>query len=233
VSNEHVLSKADVQHLNGVCPRNVFFIRRKSSWVHAALLVEIIQLAAKLLNDVMRTHRVILHMDAHRAHLHVSVMRACTNVGLFLIDIPASTTAWLQPLDTCVFGGYKRWVRQAVEQQRLASPTGCLSRSEVMEVYSRGVGAVMEARSWQHAFESTGLRGQERLSGQLSLRLGWGVPQMIPSSLPSLSDLQAVFPARSDIPIEELFRLLERYARPSLLRLPSRARLPLPFAAIP
>jgi hypothetical protein len=226
VSNERLLTEADVRQLNGTCSRNVFFIRRKSSWVNAKLLVEIVHLLAQCLRGVLATHRVVLHMDAFRAHLHTSVLRACARAGLFLMFIPASMTGWLQPLDVCVFSSYKRWVGSEVEKKRLASPAGSISRAEVMDAYSRGIGAVMEAQSWQHAFEATGLRGQDRLSSELVLRLQWAVPHVVPSTFPSLGDLQAVYPAGSHIPVEELFELLVRCERPAQLVLPRRARLP-------
>ena len=38
VSNQHVLSAVDVAQLNSACPSNVFFVRRKSSWVNVAVI---------------------------------------------------------------------------------------------------------------------------------------------------------------------------------------------------
>ena len=95
-----------------------------------------------------------------------------------------------------------------------------------MHVYSKGIGVVMEAKSWVRAFELTGLRGQEGLSRDLIWRLQWDASQTVPSSLPSLSDLQAVWPRGSHIPLEELFELVLRRSRPLQLVLPQRARLP-------
>lgn len=233
VANEHILPKADVAHLNAECPPNVFFVRRKSSWVNAAFLVEIVELLAKSLRGVLETHRVVLHMDAYRAHLHTSVIRACTKAGFFVMFIPASTTALLQPLDVCVFSRYKRWVGRELEQRRLAVPSGSLTRSEVMDVYIRGIGAVMEAQSWGRAFEATGLRGQGGLSRELMSRLQWAVPQAVPSTLPTLSDFRAIFPRGAHIPLGELFELLLRPTLPAPLVLPRRARLPPAVGPLP
>ena len=226
VTNEHVLTKADVAHLNGTCSRNVFFARRKSSWVNAGLLVEIVKLLAKCLGTVVQTHRVVLFVDALRAHLHSSVLKACAAAGLFVVVIPACTTAWLQPLDVCVFGRYKRWVRHELERKRLAAAGGKLDRVDVMDVYCRGLGVVVEANAWQHAFAVTGLKGQLDVSQELRLRLKWEVPPVIPAALPSLSDLQAIFPKGATIPLDDLFELFLRLERPVPLRLRLRARLP-------
>lgn len=226
VTNEHVLSKADVESLNADCRPNVFFARRRSSWANAELIVEIVKLLAVSIPEVLRTHRVVLHMDTARSHLHTSVVKACTKEGIFLMYVPASTTAWLQPLDAYVFSSYKRWVGRELEKLRLAGPTGSLPRSVVMGVYSRGLAAVLEAKSWRHAFEATGLRGQCGLSKDLMARLRWAVPPPLSSALPSLGDLQVVYPRGACIPLEDLFELPLRCTRPVKLVLPQRARLP-------
>jgi hypothetical protein len=231
VSNTHVLSKADVAATNEACPRNVFCIRRKSSWVNTPLLLEILRLLVDCLGEVLRTHTVVLYMDACRTHLHRSVASVCAEVGIFVVFIPASTTAWLQPLDVCVFGRYKLWVARELERRRLATATGRLSRAEVMNVYTRGIPAIMESQSWVRAFQVTGLSGQEHLSMELMKRLQWDAAEGVPSNLPSLSDLRSIYPRGSTIPLEEIFALaLQREElsldRGRVLRLPQRARLP-------
>ena len=194
--------------------------------MNVQIVVEVIELFFQCLGRVVDAHTVVLHMDASRVHLHISVMKACTAAGVYIMYIPASTTAWLQPLDVCVFGQYKRWVAQELERLRLSQRVGRLSQAEIMHVYSKGIGVVMEAKSWVRAFELTGLRGQEGLSRDLIWRLQWDASQTVPSSLHSLSDLQAVWPRGSHIPLEELFELVLRRSRPLQLVLPQRARLP-------
>lgn len=231
VVNEHVLSESEVAELNSTCPRNVFFSRRRSSWVNAPLLCEIISLLAECLRGVRRTHNVFLSMDTFRAHLHVSVLRACTEAGFFIMYVPALTTGWLQPLDVCVFSKYKLWVVRELERRRLASATGQLSRLEVMDVYRRGLPKVLESQSWARAFALTGLSGQDHLAVELQKRLRWDESVAVPSTLPSLAELRCVYPRRSHIPLEDVFALVVRreefrFAPAGALRLPLRARLP-------
>jgi hypothetical protein len=225
IGNEHVLAASDVVELNAKAPRNVFFVRRQSSWVNEQALVEIICLLTTCLKEVMKTRRVILYMDTYKAHLGVRVIKECTKAGVFLAYIPAGTTALLQPLDACVFSLYKRWVRHELEQKRLGAPSAALSRLDILDAYCRGIPAVLEARAWQGAFVSTGLRGQDGLSQDLTLRLQ-GAWRPIPRSLPSLEDLQAVYPRGMHIPVAELFELALRVSQPAQLVLPLRARLP-------
>lgn len=221
----------DAVALNASCPRNVFVARQKSSWVNVGVLLDILRLLFAALGDVVRTHSVVLHMDACRTHLHPSIAKACTAAGVFLMYIPASTTGWLQPLDVSVFAPYKLWVAREIERRRLATAAGTLSRAEVLEVYCRGIPAVMEARCWSSSFAVTGLSGQDRLSGQLMRRLQLAAPEHISSTVPSLADLQCIYPRGANVPVEELFELvLKRQAlHPNphaAIRLPRRARLP-------
>ena len=237
ISNKHVLSAADVAEMNSTWPSNVLVTQRKSSWVNASLLCEIIGLLAVSLGEVIRSCIVVLCMDTFKAHLHTSVLAACTEAGIFIMYVPALTTGWLQPLDVCVFSRYKLWVVRELERLRLATPTGSLPRAAVLAAYCRGIRSVLEAQSWAHAFAFTGLSGQGSLSAELRKRLQWNAAEHVPSTLPPLSDLQSVYPRNSHIPVEELFALsLRREARRLLdparmLRLRRRARLPCPLAA--
>ena len=237
ISNEHVLSAADVAELSSTCPGNAFVARRRSSWVNAPVFCEIIGLLAASLGQVIRSFTVVLCMDTCKAHLHTSVLAACADAGIFIMYVPALTTGWLQPLDVCVFSRYKLWVVRELERLRLATPTGSLPRAAVLGAYCRGIRSVLEAQSWARAFAVTGLSGQGNLSAELRKRLQWDAAEQVPSTLPPLSDLQSVYPRNFHIPVEELFALpLRREARrlldPSrMLRLPRRARLPSPLAA--
>ena len=231
VTNEHVLSKGDVEGLRMSCPGNVFVLRRRSSWVNTSLLVEIIELLAEMIRPLLASRTVVLSMDACRTHLNPQVAKACAKAGIFIMFIPALATSCLQPLDVCVFGEYKRVVAEEVERRRLAVATGTLPRSAVVDAYAKCIPAVLESKSWAHAFELTGLRGQASLSSDLKRRLQWGDAELVPSELPSLADLQAIYPRRANVPIEDIFGLvlareLERSRPPVTLRLPPQARLP-------
>ena len=165
-------------------------------------------------------------MDTFRAHLHVNVLRTCSRLGLLLMFIPAEMTGWLQPLDVAVFGKYKDWVVRQLARRRITA--GSLSRVQVLTVYAEGIRAVIDGRSWQGAFEVTGLRSQTNLSKQLLARLECEAPPVVPPALPSAVDLLAVYPRRAIVPVDEVFAGVLRMAsaRPQpLFVLPRRARL--------
>lgn len=227
LSNERILTQADVEELNASSAQNVVFARRRSSWVNSGTMVEIIEVLAKSLGAFASTHRIVLCMDAFRAHLHSSVIQACNRLGFLLFFIPASMTAWLQPLDLVVFKKYKDWVAQELERKKASAPAGALAKVEVLCAYAEGVRAVLESQPWGRAFDLAGLRGQSKASEELLKRLGCDGPFAISPELPSAADLVAVYPRRASIPVDDLFALALRLStpQPRVLVLPERARL--------
>lgn len=226
VSNQHVLSLRDLTFLRGMASSRVHILRRASSWLNTSLLVDIIALLARCLEEELQTHHIILSMDAHKVHLGPAVARACARAGFHLMYIPASMTGWLQPLDLVVFRKFKAWVCHEVERQKLASADGRLANYEVVATYIRGAEAVVAGQCWRRAFELAGLGGQSNVSQRLKRRLQWEEVPTIPNTLPELCDLQAVYPRRYNIPIDEIFDLVLAPSRPPPLVLPAAARLP-------
>lgn len=227
VVNEHVVTKGEVEDFRARCTANVLVTRRKSSWVNASLMVEIVKVLAMCLESELKARHVVLHMDVLAAHFHESVLKACSDAGLHVHFIPASATSSSQPLDTSIFAKFKRWVSQAVERERLASLDGQLSRAGTLDVWRRGVDQVVRSQGWRSAFEQCGLAGQLRLSASLASRVGFTSPLPVGSDMPSLADLQAVFPAGKHIPVVSLFQAaVNKEIASHALRLSTRARLP-------
>jgi hypothetical protein len=228
VCNEHVVNFAEHSELVQRCGENVYMVRRKSSWVNAKFVASVLKLLAKSLESELPKYHTVLYMDTAPVHLHSSVLEVCSAAGILVHIIPASTTAWLQPLDVAVFASLKSWIAQEIEQKRLASADGVVSRFTVLDVSRRAVEAVVQQRGWEQAFAMCGLQGQEAVSKRLMARLGYETPPAVGSDLPNLCDLQATFPARSSIPIDGIFQTAVKAASPPrvVLRVSAAARLP-------
>lgn len=229
VLNERIMSQADFNEVAGKCEDNVFMIRRKSSWVNADLMVQIIELLRKCLKSELVNRHTILRMDTCPAHMKPSVLRACADLGVHVHFVPALTTSWLQPLDVLAFAPLKSWISRDMEQRRLACESGILSKLDVLDLWRRAVDAVLRFREWGNAFDLCGLRGQGLLSKRLMARLRYSMPPVVANGLPSLGDLQATFPAGTNIPIDALFEAAmskEVGPRRVMLRLPASATLP-------
>lgn len=225
LSNEHVLSEADVEELNASTAPNVVFARRKSGWVNSSMMVEILEALSASLGAIVDSHRIVLCMDTYSAHLNIRVVRTCRRLGFLLFYIPASMTGWMQPLDVSVFKKYKQWVVEELERKKASGRAAVLPKCEVMRAYAAGVQAVLENGSWRRAFELTGLKGQSLLSKKFLQRLGSDAPPVLALGMPSAGDLAAVYPRRRNIPVDDLFALVLQRAGPSPIQLPERARL--------
>ena len=168
----------------------------------------IIKLIGKTLEKFMSTHYFILNMDACPIHCTQEVARACNRAKLQLCLVPASMTGVMQVCDTHVFSQLKAFIRQGMERLRLDSVTGEASTLRVMELLAEAVEHVVKNKDWKNAFVDNGFRDKQRglgrtLRGKLQLE---EAPQ-VSSDLPSLSQLQLIYPARHLIPVVDLFRL--------------------------
>jgi len=229
VLSESIATAAEAAEVAQRCGGNVLAVRRKSAWVDAALATQLVKVLAACLKTQLRTRHVVLYMDTYSAHTHQSALQACSDAGIHPVFVPASTTGWLQPLDVAVFAKFKSWVAKEMERQKLASESGVLARPQVLEAYRRGIDAVIRRQSWQRAFDLCGLRGPAGVSTTLLSRLEEAELPNVGSDLPTLADLQAVFPNRTIIPVEELFRaalVSTTVPATAVLRLPPWARLP-------
>ncbi len=220
VSQTQVSAAAHSQLQQGL-PDNVLVWRRKNAWVNASIMKEF----ATLLGQRLRAHRLsrrfILSFDAFKAHLSAPVLRAFSNEGFWPLVIPAKLTWALQPCDTHLFAMYKD--KLATEYQlRLTDIDGPQAASWTILVHSvvTVIKEVMEANNWRKAFADTGLTKDSRLVSQRVLqKLEFDTRPAPPTDgFPTLRQLQAVFPVRSEIPISELFLALAKRARATDVR---------------
>ena len=208
LGNERVLTRADAQKINAEPVARVYCLRKKSGWVNKEILTQIIELMGVALKPWQQTRYFLLCMDACPCHCSSQIARACNKAGLHLFYVAASMTSSLQPCDTHVFARFKRFLRAGMETLRLQSVTGGTQTSEVLQLISKAVQGVLNSRDWTEAFSQTGLRDQQRkVSKSLLRRLQWSEAPLISSTLPSLAQLQQVYPRNSIIPVADIFRL--------------------------
>ena len=208
VGNERVLTRGDAQKINAEPDARVYCLRKKSGWVNKEVLTQIIQLMGVALKPWQQTRHFLLCMDACPCHCSAQIVRACNKAGLHVFYVAASMTSSLQPCDTHVFARFKRFLRAGMETLRLQSVTGDTQTSEVLQLISKAVHGVLNTKDWTEAFAQTGLRDQQRkVSNSFLRRLQWAEAPLISSALPTLAQLQQVYPRNSIIPVADIFRL--------------------------
>lgn len=98
-------------------------------------------------------------------------------------------------------------IRRVVHEALLNTPTATLTNAEVLRLTMLCVRQLVQRHSWTLAFAKTGYGASQTLVTTTVLRqLHLTPPVHIPSTRPTLAELQNVFPMRSIIPINILFR---------------------------
>ena len=146
-------------------------------------------------------------MDAHAAHLSPKVFRAGSKAGFLIHIIPASMTCVLQPLDTHIFSQLKYTLWTKREAKMLASANGKLQTEEYLSVICESITQVFST-SHARAFASCGFQtNQTDVSDRVLDALQWSEVPQAGAGLPSLDDLQRIWPGKGlrEIPILETF----------------------------
>jgi len=217
VCNEKLLSAAMFDELQTMLTPTIRMWRRNSAWLDAKGLIKILEDLAAALSALNPKRHVILSLDAYRVHLDKKIWRACARLGFFMFVIPAKMTWCLQPLDAQVFGCFKQILKRNSESIDIAETAS-------KEVYIRLVTAVIQTiqevfqnRSWYKAFSDLGLLGVPcYISPRVRAQLQYEGPNPSNSGLPSLHQLQCLWPKRSVIPLNECFASVEKLFAPPL-----------------
>lgn len=110
--------------------------------------------------------------------------------------IPANMTSLLQPLDVYCFAVLKPKHRDAVDRAAMRGPAGESEIAKHFKLLFDTAAAYVNGASWTNAFRRCGVGlHEDQLGNRLRRKLQWPVvTPAIPTTLPSLSDLQAVLP---------------------------------------
>ena len=185
---------------------SVYVLSRDSGWNDAKLMSELLKLLGKLLEPYSKTHSFILIVDAHGAHIAPSVFEAAARAGLFLMILPASMTHILQPLDTHVFSVLKIMLWKAMQASALTSSSGEFDLVKFMEVACDTIAEVMSHAN-PHAFASCGFsEKQQGVSNRVLNALEWVAVPEVGADVPTLQELQLLWPQGKEIPIMSVFR---------------------------
>ena len=208
IGSDKVVLQTVSHTLNADPVGRVYCLRQKTAWLDSSRMSTIIKLLGKSLEKFRSTHYFILNMDACPMHCTQEVARACNRAKLRLCLVPASMTGVMQVCDTHVFSQLKAFIRQGMERLRLDSVTGEASTLRVMQLVAEAVEHVVRNKDWKNAFVENGFRDKQRgLGGTLRRKLDLAEAPQVSSDLPSLSQLQLIFPQRFIVPVVDLFRL--------------------------
>ena len=207
IVNEKHLSRAEpAAALRRQLDANTVLWTASKAWVTGNVMCKIIHLLAKHLAPFRRSHHFILSTDGYRAHLTRPVWRAVNRARIMYHLIPAKMTWVMQPCDTHVFATLKTTLRRECQALALLQPDGRVTMTLLIEALSRTIAKVFRATSWHSAFADLGLTGvQTNVSDRVLTKVGLQGRPCVAAALPTLEELQSVFPARCILPIDDIF----------------------------
>ena len=205
--NEKHLTKAEpAAALRAYLDANSVLWTSSKAWVTSTLMCKIVKLLKKHLQPFFATHHFILTADGYRAHLTKPVWGAVNRARIMYHLIPAKMTWILQPCDSHVFAVLKNTLQHECQSLVLKTVDGRLTMSLLFQALARSILVVLRNRSWRTAFWDVGLTGtQAAVSDHVLAKLGLHGRPRVDDELPSLQELQAVFPGRVILPIVEIF----------------------------
>ena len=117
IGNSHRFTKRLMSSVRASKASNVHLSRRKSSWNNTSCMCEILDLLAHALKVFPRFQPILL-LDTASCHISDKVAAKAAALNMWLVPVPAGLTYLLQPLDVCVFFGYKEFLRQQYRKIR-------------------------------------------------------------------------------------------------------------------
>ena len=213
IANERTVTARQFGELQARCPPNVRLLRGKTAWNSASTCARIIGWLAAAIAPFTSELQPLLLLDAVRLHYTGAVLRACCRVRIWPVIVPAKLTWMLQPSDMHVFARYKVVLQRKHQAARCATPDGVVGVLELLDCIYGAIRDVLDAHPWAGAFDHNGFSlYQTNVSDKILQRLQLRAPMLVGSDQPSLNALQAVFPRRTRVPVEQLWRPLR--ARP-------------------
>ena len=193
LSTERGVKKRDVPKVAAALPANVRLIRRKSAWSDSEVCMDILHDLRAVLDGCGCNDKIVLYWDCARPHLAPRVFAKARALRINPITVPPGTTAMLQPLDTHIFGPFKKTLADVVEVASVQDGRDALEPACFLECVGIAINSVIIKRSWERAFVANGLSGgQNQLSERVSSLLS--SPFSIAHARPSLIDLRSCFP---------------------------------------
>ncbi len=192
-----------------------------NAWVNNDLWVRWI----RLVHDWRRVHaphmRLIIVVDALRAHHCAAALILMEELGMELLVLPALLTWLLQMLDTHGFAVLKQILHEGLLRARTEAH-GNLTAAAWWAALLDAVDRALLHRDWMPVFKGNGLGGTGADLRPKLFQLGLGPVADVPLAV-RLEDITECLPARSD---HTKVRIMWRYAQRA--RLPDVIALPPP-----
>jgi hypothetical protein len=208
--NETLVSMGTYNDIKSSLPPTFVCFRQPKAWMNAASMLQYIALLKRALAGELQRRKVILYLDMFKSHYNPKVLAAVAACGMNPCFVPAKLTWALQPADTHVFAGYKRRLAQEVEGHAIVALDGKVGWQQLTQSIAATDREFVQPTPWAKSFKDNGLVDYQQHISQRCLQKLEVLPCVfpLPHSFPTLQHLKDVFPNRSIIPVQALFRSL-------------------------
>ena len=175
---------------------NVHLSRRKSNWNNTSCMCEILDLLAHALKVFPRFQPILL-LDTASCHISDKVAALAAALNMWLVPVPAGLTYLLQPLDVCVFFGYKEFLRQ--QYRKIRAEKGMVTAEMWLQLLFAVCMSYLNGRRWSPAFSQVGLSAKASgLSTELQFYFPAGKPQLANTCITS-AELARLIPVNRHV----------------------------------
>ena len=232
LTNDNCLNNAEKAALEAL-PSPIVWIRKTKGWVSTQIFKNMLTILRRNIRLQRPKAEILVVMDCASVHTARCVFAHCSLLGLHLCLVPSGMTFLCQPLDSHVFGVFKRILSELQEQMRGANPLGVLSGPEWVPIVAACINQVLTVRSWAHTFAENGIEhGLRMLRARVRDMAELAVP--LPTTIPTYEQLEILMGRKrddlGDFPFRASKRLAER--APLTMPLPTARLPPAPPAAL-
>lgn len=194
LGNARTIPAGQYAALRAGCAAHVFLERELSAWNNRVVMRRVLRYLRHALGPYMRHVQPILIMDANGCHTTADIIALCRLLGIWPVVVPAKLTWLLQPLDTHGFAAYKAFLRKAYQRARIRSLNGVLDLAGFLRCVEQAIRNIFQGRLWGPAFDADGFGNQQAdLSRRVRTALELTDPPAVPSTRPTMAQMQSVF----------------------------------------
>ena len=195
IGNEAIFPVAKLESVRPSLPPNIRLWRRKTGWVTAEVMRDIVRELSAALGELTATRTVVLLLDTAPVHLCERFINMAARHKIAVQIIPAKMTWLLQPLDTHAFARFKMHLMHQYRAQLLRSARGECELTAVLESVILAIRHVLQGVAWAYAFDGNGFgtNGQAHLRTRTLKEMEWERLPELPARLPEYADLTSVF----------------------------------------
>jgi len=207
IVSKRTLCDAAVVRLKDHMPESCILLRQDKAWVSQNTLIYMFEEISRRLRPLSPDVNIIVYADAYRAHICSRVLRTYGRLYMRFVCIPAGLTWVLQPCDTHLFALLKHHYRIQSEVANMSARRPGVNVVHILTALGAAIDHIMQRTSWSSAFRGLGLCGHQALvSARVRHKLSLpDVPIHLPHGLPSLQQLELIFPRKAAIPIMDVF----------------------------